>query len=310
MRISLDSAWKEILREFLLPMIESVLPELYAQIDLNEKPQFLDNEVESLAHELSSLGGNAVREVDLLADLPLKNKLRGSVRILLHCEVQGKGSKENLNLRMYRYKILLELRYKKPIIALAIITEPLPKDQMAGEYKEINFGTNTKLTYSFDVLKVFEASEDLQASDNPFDLAQLAAARAWRARKSEDTRLEYLKELVKLLDERGWDHKEKYNLVKFLETILKIRTPELQADYLVFIDKEKADKTKEDKTMLMIEERGIKQGRKEGLQVGRKEGLQKGLLKGKLETARNMFKRGFDLRTVSEITGLSESELS
>lgn len=296
----LDNVWKETLREFLLPMIESVLPDLYAAIDTKKTPEFLDKEAKDITLELSGNVKNTVKEVDLLVDLPMKNKVRGSVRVLLHCEVQGGGGKEDLNFRMYCYKSLLTLRYKKPIVALAIITEPLPKDQMSGRYREKDFGG--WLTYKFNVLKVFEAKAKLSASENPFDIVQLAAARAWRARRSESSRLGYLKELVKLLDEKGWDHKKKYNLAKFLETIFKIRTPELQSDYLSFIE---ANKTREVKTMLMIEKRAIKQGMEKGMEKG----MFKGIIKGKLEDARKMLEIGLSLEVIKKVTGLSEAEI-
>lgn len=127
-----DNVWKETLREFLKPMIKSALPRLYEEISHDEPPRFLDKEASDITLELSDDNENTIREVDLLADLPLKGKVLENVRILLHCEVQGKGNKEDLNHRMYCYRSLLELRYKKPIVALAIITEPLPDDQMNG----------------------------------------------------------------------------------------------------------------------------------------------------------------------------------
>ena len=42
----------------------------------------------------------------------------------------------------------------------------------------------------------------------------------------------------------------------------------------------------------------------------RSEGLAEGEAKGKLETAKNMLVKGFEMSVISEITGLSEKELS
>ncbi len=57
-------------------------------------------------------------------------------------------------------------------------------------------------------------------------------------------------------------------------------------------------------------EEGLEKGREEGLEKGREEGLEKGRKEGILETARNMFKKGIDIKIISEATGLSEKEIT
>ncbi len=58
---------------------------------------------------------------------------------------------------------------------------------------------------------------------------------------------------------------------------------------------------------------GIEQGIEQGIQQGIKQGIEKGIKNGerkaKLETAKNMLKKGIDVKTIIEITGLSESEI-
>ena len=51
-------------------------------------------------------------------------------------------------------------------------------------------------------------------------------------------------------------------------------------------------------------------GLAEGEAKGKAEGLAEGEAKGKLETAKNMLVKGFEISVISEITGLSETELS
>ena len=61
------------------------------------------------------------------------------------------------------------------------------------------------------------------------------------------------------------------------------------------------------------EEAGLEKGREEGLEKGlekgREEGLEEGIKSTKIETARNMFKKGFSVEDIVEITGLSEKSI-
>ena len=50
-------------------------------------------------------------------------------------------------------------------------------------------------------------------------------------------------------------------------------------------------------------------GKLKGIEEGKEEGLKEGIKKGKLETAKNMLKKGLDINLVSEITGLSIEEI-
>lgn len=60
-------------------------------------------------------------------------------------------------------------------------------------------------------------------------------------------------------------------------------------------------------------QQGTRDGMQEGLQKGIKKGIQKGIQKGMhrkaIETARVMILKGYDISTISEITGLSEEEI-
>ena len=70
------------------------------------------------------------------------------------------------------------------------------------------------------------------------------------------------------------------------------------------------------------EQEGLEKGMKEGLEKGIKEGLEKGMKKGieeglkqgreeeRLFNARKMKERGYPLKDIEDITGLSESEIA
>ena len=65
-------------------------------------------------------------------------------------------------------------------------------------------------------------------------------------------------------------------------------------------------------------EEGLKEGRKEGKEEGRKEGKEEGIKEGREEgakrnscdIAKRMLEKGIDVETISELTGLTEKEIS
>ena len=69
-------------------------------------------------------------------------------------EVQGRGGNEDFPLRMHRYRGLLEGRYRRPVIALALLIEPLSKTQSSGIYRWECYGT--KVSYEFPVFRIME----------------------------------------------------------------------------------------------------------------------------------------------------------
>lgn len=58
-------------------------------------------------------------------------------------------------------------------------------------------------------------------------------------------------------------------------------------------------------TIDYAEERGIEKGIEKGIEIG----TAKGLNEGKLQVAANLKKRGMDIQSISECTGLTEAEI-
>ena len=54
---------------------------------------------------------------------------------------------------------------------------------------------------------------------------------------------------------------------------------------------------------------GINEGQMKGRIEGKLEGITEGQLKGKLEVAKTMLQKGFDIKTISQITGLDAQEI-
>ena len=51
-------------------------------------------------------------------------------------------------------------------------------------------------------------------------------------------------------------------------------------------------------------------GKEEGLKVGREEGRAEGAKQKSFDIARRMLQKGIDIETISELTGLTEKEIS
>ena len=57
-------------------------------------------------------------------------------------------------------------------------------------------------------------------------------------------------------------------------------------------------------------EEGIKEGHKEGKEEGIKEGREEGVKQNSFDIAKRMLETGIDVETISELTGLTEKEIS
>ena len=57
-------------------------------------------------------------------------------------------------------------------------------------------------------------------------------------------------------------------------------------------------------------EEGLKEGRKEGKEEGIKEGRAEGVKQNSFDIAKRMLEKGIDIETISELTGLTEKEIS
>ena len=57
-------------------------------------------------------------------------------------------------------------------------------------------------------------------------------------------------------------------------------------------------------------EEGLKEGRKEGKEEGIKEGREEGAKQNSCDIAKRMLEKGIDIETISELTGLTEKEIS
>ena len=191
---------------------------------------------------------------------------------------------------------------------MALLIEPLSKAQSSGVYRWEGYGT--RVSYEFPVFRIYEGDEEaLKASENPFDWAHLAGLRAWKSRGCEARKLDYLKEMLGLLDKRGWSHDEKAQLLTFMEGVIHLTEDGSSREYEEW--EEELERAREAGRMYVsiMErkgiEKGIQLGEARGIQLGRTEGIRL----GRAETARNLIRMGLDLTKIAEATGLPLEEI-
>ena len=300
-----DLLWKDLLPRFFVPMLQALLPDLARDIDEKREIAFLDKELRRLARFTPKAEGGEPdpnRFVDLLANVPLRSG--EDAWILLHAEVQGRGGNENFPLRMHRYRGLLEGRYNRPVIALALLIEPLSEAQSCGVYHWEGYGT--RVTYEFPVFKIFEGDEArLKASENPFDWAHLAGLRAWKSRGNEARKLDYLKEMLVLLDERGWSQADKEQLLVFTEGVIHLTEEESSREYAEWENALEQAKEAGIMYVSIMERKGIEKG----IELGRTEGIEEGNLQGFVNACRDFgASRDEAVARVARMFNLSEAD--
>ena len=208
--------------------------------------------------------------------------------VLLHVEIQGRGGREDFPLRMHRYRCLLEGRYNRSVVGMAIIVQQIPADQGQGEYHWEEY--DCEVIYRYPVVKIYEGDEQaLRESDNPFDLAHYAGMQAWKERGNDARKLDYMKILLAELDRRQWSHEEKMTLLWFIEGIMHIEDRSLSEEWEEELEGRKEEG---DVYVSLLERKGMEKGMEKGRMEGLEKGLEKGMEKGKIEVARAMLADG------------------
>ena len=292
-RFNSDALWKDLIERFFYQMLKRAVPPLYRDADTSKPVRFLDKELRQVIKRV----GEKAKVADYLVDVPLKDGT--DTWILLHLEVQGKSGGD-LALRMYHYRSLIFVMHKRPMAALAIITDDRPKGENIY-YTENLYNTSIDYRYNRLVLKELNDNE-LITSDNPFDLALFAAKKSLIHKNDENRRYLYQKELIKLLKNRSWSHDDIYDLFLFIDQIIALKDENLIAD----IRKDGDELWEgEDYMPITTAERAERTYTHRGYRMG----IEKGERQKALETARKMMSRGMDIATIADLTGLSEEDI-
>jgi hypothetical protein len=191
--IDYDGIWKKIITEFFPEFIHFFMPTLYADIDWNIPPDFLEQELELLHKELE-----VNRKItDRLVKVTL---LTGQEHwILIHIEVQSRYEIYFPD-RMFLYNALIYAKFKRPLAALAIFTKKSIPEKF-DRFEKHCYGTSMIYNYNaYCVVKQQEA--DLIANPNIFALFVLANLYVLQTNKKYVKRLELKEKIFDLAMER------------------------------------------------------------------------------------------------------------
>ncbi|MDR3231743.1 MAG: hypothetical protein LBT65_09905 [Synergistaceae bacterium] len=283
-----DGLWKDLIEKYFYQLLERAVPGLFREADTSRKPRFLDKEFRDILNTSDPEIHTSPNFADYVLDVPLK---KGSARwILLHLESQGPGG-GRLAVRMYDYKSLIYVHYRREPVALAIIIGGHKKEKRY--YSHSQYGT--KVVYEYNNLVLAELDdEELLKSDNPLDLALYAAKQA--ARYKEDLqKYRYLRTLASLLAERGLNREEKRDLLLFLERILCLKDAKLKKKYKEY--RQQLDKEGKIVYIPFYE------------QEEADELIRSSMEKGKEEMARNLLAHGVPLDIIARSAGLPPEKI-
>ena len=289
-----DAFWKDLIDRFLPSLLKRALLELYENLDISKKHRLLDKEFTDILNTGDKKNRTRAHFADFVLEVPLKNG--DDTWVLFHIEAQQGRGGGNLAERMNFYRCLIYAHYRREPVALSIIAGGRRKKERL--YSHLHFGT--EIIYRYNNLVLAELDDDeLQASDNPIDLALYAAKCALKA-KQELQKYNYLHALLDLLAERGWKRDDKRDLLLFLERVINLKDEELEKRYTEY----RNQLSKEGKIVY------IPLGERELAKEIEQRGVAQGMAQGKEEVARNLLVRGdYSLEEISEIAGLPVEQI-
>src|SRR5690606_36124457 len=107
-----------------------------------------------------------------------------------------------------------------------------------NEYKNELYGTGIR--YWFNIYKVLEQKDKkdlLKNSDNPIGLVILASLYYLESQKSDNKRYNFKIGLSKLLFEKGYGEDDIYELLEFIDVLLKFKDDSLEDKYFEELEK-------------------------------------------------------------------------
>ncbi len=253
-----DSIWKEAIKVYFKEFMEFFFPEIAKDIVFEEGYEFLDKELERITQD-AEIGK---RFADILVKVYLKSG--AEMWLLIHIEVQG-YPEEGFEERMYIYNYRIFDRYRKPVVSLAVLTDPV-KSFRPGRYERVYWGF--ELRFKFPVVKVIDYKRrwnELEGSENPFAVIVMSHLKELETKGKVDERLFWKVTLVRRLYEKGYSKKDILLLYKFIDWLVSL-PEELTEKFHEEI--KKIEEVKKVSYITTAERIGMKKGFEQGLQQG------------------------------------------
>ena len=303
-KIKKDELWKGIIKALFEDFLHFFFPDFIDEVDFTKPIEFLDKELQELIPDSES--GN--RRADLLAKVFLKS---GKDKwILIHSEVQGYVD-IHFEERMYTYNYRSYDRFKKEIVALAILTDENPNFR-PSYYERKTW--NTKIRYDFQVYKLLDHDVmEFEQSKNPF-ASVMQIARSFlnnKSLKTDEDLLSLKLQLFRTMYEKGHDKE----IIRKIANFIKLYVSFKNEDYFIKFESERDKITKYQPTMGILElikERTLEEVKRIGHEEGREEGREEGLEKLKAEkkkAVKNMLSKDFSIEMIADILEIPALEV-
>lgn len=294
-----DSPWKDILDIYLHSFLELCFPAIAENIDWDKGYQLLDK-------ELQTISKNAVigfRIVDKLVKVCLKEGGK-ELWVLLHIEVQGQPINK-FELRILICKQRIFEKYQKPVVSLAILTDPT-ESWRPHRYSENLWGC--RLDFEFPIIKLLDyksRQEELEKSNNPFAIVILAQLAALEKYPHPETKLIRKIAISRKLYEHGWSKQDVLNLYHFIDWVILL-PKELEQPYQQAI--ETIEENKKMRYVTTAERLGIEKGMAKGFEQGIQQGMQQGLQKGEQTLLLRQLKLKFSMIPKNYLTRIKQAD--
>jgi predicted transposase YdaD len=274
-----DILWKGMLEVVFEDFLLFFFPDAERLYDLDKGFVFLDKELGEMYPEPDK--EIDTRYVDKL--VKVFKKVGGESWLLFHLEVQGYYD-ELFPQRMFTYYYKVLDKYKRPIVAVALLTGPAGM-HLPDTYEVKEQGT--ELRYRYNILRIQDLKdEELKASKNRFALVLLAAKTVFLQGKDKDL-MSYKEQVLNVLAEWGILIDEKIGyILTFLANYVPFENPEENRIFMEKIDLITGKRN----TMGIIEQ--IQEIRyKEAEEKGMEKGILEGLQKAKHEMVKNLLQQ-------------------
>lgn len=210
--------------------------------------------------------------------------------MIFHVEFQTTNDPD-MSYRMLRYATEILSRWRKPVFQAVLYAGQKPLSMLS----ELTYLTSTKsrLLFEFELLNLSQLDAGALVNLNQPDF--LALLPLTQPDQNQET---YLQQCVDILLEKtqNLELSRRQEILLRTEVLAGLRFPSSLIE-AVF--------RKVDQMLMLEQSAGYQRIHQKGKQEGKQEGLLEGLLEGKLDTARQMQAKGFELALIAELTGLS-----
>jgi hypothetical protein len=208
-----DSPWKDAVDGFFLWFLSFFFPKIYADLDLTQDHEFLEQEM----RKLLPAARTGKRLADKLVKLTTKE---GDVRYL-HVEVQG-DAEDAFEHRMDVYNYRARDRVGQPVVSVAVLADDDPTWRPSA-YVFSCWGFEQSLRFPpIKVLDYARRAAELEADPNPFALFVLAHLQSRQTRGDPQARADVKLRLILKLYERNLDAENLRQWYRLLDYLLEL----------------------------------------------------------------------------------------